>query len=523
MDIDETILSGSEKLIFGLRELYASRGFVPYRMSKFEEYDLYAGNKEFLISDNVITFTDTDGKLMALKPDVTLSIVKNTPDDPRVTKKVYYNENVYRVSGRSGQFREMMQSGVECIGKVTAEETADVIMLASDALMKVSPDSVLSISWPLVFRGILMSGSPAAGSEEELYAAAAGKNADGAERICAAAGVAAGYREALRGLLSFRQPVPAAIPALEALGLPDGLIPPEFTELLSILAKRDRNCRITVDFSVTGDMNYYSGVVFKGFVGGIPSAVLSGGRYEGLMRRMQRRSNAVGFAVYIDVIERSGASEGLSRGGWINVALPKGRLGENVYSLFAQAGYECPSILEPNRRLVFENPERMVRYFWVKPSDVPVYVERGAADVGVAGKDILLEHSPDVYELLDLGVGVCRMAVAGPKDFTDGGEGTLRVATKFAAVAGRYYQSRGRDIDIIPLNGSIELAPLLGLSDVIVDIVETGATLRENGLEVKEEIFPISARLIANKAAYQSGGSGPIEAMKAALAGVCGK
>ena len=207
----------------------------------------------------------------------------------------------------------------------------------------------------------------------------------------------------------------------------------------------------------------------------------------------------------------------------LNIALPKGRLGDSVYAMLRAAGYGCPELEHPDRRLVFENTETGVRYFWVKPSDVTIYVERGAADVGVAGKDILLEHSPDVYELLDLGVGVCRMAVAGPKDFTDGGEGTLRVATKFAAVAGRYYQSRGRDIDIIPLNGSIEIAPLLGLSDVIVDIVETGATLRENGLEVKEEIFPISARLIANKAAYQSGGSGPIEAMKAALAGVCGK
>ena len=207
----------------------------------------------------------------------------------------------------------------------------------------------------------------------------------------------------------------------------------------------------------------------------------------------------------------------------LNIALPKGRLGETVYGMFAAAGFPCPAILEENRRLVFENPDLGLRYFWVKPSDVAVYVERGAADVGVAGKDILLEYAPDVYELLDLGVGVCRMAVAGPKDFTDGGEGTLRVATKFAAVAGSYYQSRGRDIDIIQLNGSIELAPLLGLSDVIVDIVETGTTLRENGLEVKDEIFPISARLIANKAAYQSGGSGPIEAMKAALAGVCAK
>ena len=187
----------------------------------------------------------------------------------------------------------------------------------------------------------------------------------------------------------------------------------------------------------------------------------------------------------------------------INVALPKGRLGEKVYALFAEAGYECPSLLENSRKLIFENPEAGVRYFWVKPSDVAIYVERGAADIGVAGKDILLEYEPDVFELLDLNLGKCRMAVAAKKDFYDDGTRTLKVATKFAGIAARYYAGKCRDIDIIHLNGSIEIAPILGLSDVIVDIVETGKTLVENDLEVKETILPISARLICNKAAFR--------------------
>ncbi len=187
----------------------------------------------------------------------------------------------------------------------------------------------------------------------------------------------------------------------------------------------------------------------------------------------------------------------------LNVALPKGRLGEKVYDMFERAGYECPSIKEPNRKLIFENEAAGVRYFWVKPSDVAIYVERGAADIGVAGKDILLEYKPDVFELLDLGLGKCRMAVAAPEDFRDDHSRILRVATKFSSIAASYYNSTGRDIDIIHLNGSIEIAPILGLSDVIVDIVETGATLRENHLEVKEEILPISARLISNKASFR--------------------
>ena len=187
----------------------------------------------------------------------------------------------------------------------------------------------------------------------------------------------------------------------------------------------------------------------------------------------------------------------------LSVALPKGRLGEKVYAMFEKAGYACPSIHDGSRKLIFESPENGVRYFWVKPSDVAIYVERGAADIGVAGKDILLEYEPDIYELLDLGIGRCRMAVAAPNGFYDDQQRTLRVATKFANIAARHYLNKGRDIDIIHLNGSIEIAPILGLSDVIVDIVETGTTLKENDLSVIETVVPISARLIANKASYK--------------------
>ncbi len=187
----------------------------------------------------------------------------------------------------------------------------------------------------------------------------------------------------------------------------------------------------------------------------------------------------------------------------VNIALPKGRLGEQVYGMFEKAGFDCPDILSDTRKLFFENKEKGVRFFWVKPSDVAVYVGRGAADLGVAGSDVLLEHQPDVYELLDLGLGVCRMMVAAPKDFRDNDDITLRVATKFPNIASRYYAGKSRDIDIIELHGSIELAPLLGLSDVIVDIVETGNTLKANGLEPKSEVVRISARLIANKANFK--------------------
>jgi ATP phosphoribosyltransferase/ATP phosphoribosyltransferase regulatory subunit len=204
----------------------------------------------------------------------------------------------------------------------------------------------------------------------------------------------------------------------------------------------------------------------------------------------------------------------------LNIALPKGRLGEKVYAMFEEAGFGCPSIKENNRKLTFENEEKGIRFFWVKPSDVSIYVERGAADIGIAGKDILLEYRPNVYELLDLGIGKCRMAVAAKKDFRDNPSKTLRVATKFTNIAREYYAGKCRDIDIIHLNGSIELAPILGLSDVIVDIVETGKTLLENDLIPYETIVPISARVIANKANFKFKGD-RIEEIVAGLASIC--
>ena len=187
----------------------------------------------------------------------------------------------------------------------------------------------------------------------------------------------------------------------------------------------------------------------------------------------------------------------------LNIALPKGRLGEKVYKKLEESGYNCGDIYDDSRKLIFTNDEIGVSYFLVKPSDVAIYVELGAADIGVVGKDILLESSPDVYELLDLGFGKCRMAVAAKNGYAEDLSRPLRIATKFVNIAKNYFDTKNRETEIIKLYGSIELAPILGISDVIVDIVETGTTLRENDLSVIEEIVPISARLIANKSSYK--------------------
>ena len=498
MTVNDSVLQNSEKIIFTLRELYLKYGYLPYRMSKFEEYDLYAKNKDFLVSDNVITFTDTSGKLMALKPDVTLSIIKNSTDENNTVQKLFYNENVYRVSKGTGSFKEIMQSGVECFGSICENDICEVLSLALDSLGMLSKEYVLAVSDLDILSNVIKKLNLSKSNEYSLYKAIGEKNFHEIDNICKDS-CNKKTVTLLKQLLSINGTVSDVTEKLKEID--DG----SCSKFLSVINKfKDRNY-VVIDFSVVGDTNYYNGIVFKGFLRDIPTEVLSGGQYDCLMRKMGRKSCAIGFAVYTDILERINFSDNAQTvdDGFINVALPKGRLGEKVYNLFAKSGFECPSILETNRKLIFENTEKKVRYFWVKPSDVAIYVERGAADIGVAGKDILLEYEPDVYELLDLNMGKCCMAVAGPNGFTDDNSKTLRVATKFSNIAKSFYRTKGRDIDIIHLNGSIEIAPILGLSDVIVDIVETGTTLKENNLEVKETIVPISARLIANKASYK--------------------
>ena len=499
MNIDINVLKNDEKAIFTLRTLYQKFGYKQYKMSKFEEYDLYVRNKDFLVSDNVITFTDTDGKLMALKPDVTLSIIKNTDDTKTDVQKVYYNENVYRVSKGTESYKEIMQAGLECIGDIDYAYIYEVIMLACESVKSISEDYVLDISHMGVVTEVVESLGVSLSVEKELLRCIGEKNFDEIRKICQTEGV---NPDKLEKLISVYGDAEKVLKQVKEIADTDNV--KQLENIVNELVENGYGDKIRVDFSVINDMSYYNGFVFKGFINGISAGVLSGGQYDNLMQKMRKKSKAIGFAVYIDMLERiDETEETASADKFLNVALPKGRLGEKVYNMFKEAGFPCPSIEENNRKLIFENEEVNVRYFWVKPSDVAIYVERGAADIGVAGKDILLEYQPDVYELLDLDMGKCRMAVAAKKDFCDDTQKTLRVATKFTNITKNYYGALGREIDIIHLNGSIEIAPILGLSDVIVDIVETGTTLKENNLEVFETIVPISARLVSNKASFK--------------------
>ena len=499
MSFDESILKSDERAVYELRALYREYGYSQFKMSKFEEYDLYSENKDFLVSDGVITFNDTNGKLLALKPDVTLSILKNFKDEAGSTERLYYNENVYRISETSHTYKEIMQTGLECIGDINGDSEAEVIILALKSLSLRSNDFVLDLSHVGLVSALLDGFALEGTQRKTALNAIVAKNGDLLKEVCGEE-----LFGSLKCLIKSFKNAKDALSAVEKICNTDEA--KQYAKELSDIYNRAENegfgSNINIDFSIVDSAAYYSGTVFKGYIGGAESRVLSGGRYDGLMRKMGRRSGGIGFAVYLDALERTD-EKAETDSGYINVALPKGRLGEKVYSMFESAGFPCPSIKENNRKLIFENEELGLRFFWVKPSDVAIYVERGAADIGVAGKDILLEYEPDVYELLDLKLGICRMAVAGKKGFKDDTSKTLRVATKFSNIARQYYAEKCRDIDIIHLNGSIEIAPILGLSDVIVDIVETGKTLLENNLEPFETIVPISARLISNKASFK--------------------
>lgn len=497
MIIDQNLLKYDEKAIFALRGLYTAHGYRQFKMSKFEEYDLYSKNKDFLVSDGVITFNDTDGKLLALKPDVTLSIIKNSKDSAGEVQKFYYNENVYRVSETSHTYKEIMQTGLECIGDISFEEVCEVTLLAVKSLKLISSSFMLHIAHVGLINALLSHYGIT--DTKSVIKAVSEKNAGELIKLCSNE-----QFEALKCLIKSYESVDSAIDALEKIAQSEAA-QNALCELKGVYgALKDLNVaqNICIDFSVVDAGGYYSGIVFKGYINGISSRVLSGGQYDKLMKSMGRNAKALGFAVYLDTLERMCEETSEDEAAVINIALPKGRLGEKVYAMFESAGFECPSIKETNRKLIFENKEKGLRFFWVKPSDVAIYVERGAADIGVAGKDILLEYSPDVYELLDLNIGKCRMAVAAKADFCDDTSKTLRVATKFSNIARKFYAEKCRDIDIIHLNGSIEIAPILDLSDVIVDIVETGKTLLENNLAPFETIVPISARLVSNKASY---------------------
>ena len=300
-----------EKAVFALRSLYKEYGYLRYKMSKFEEYDLYAGNKDFLVSDNVITFTDTNGKLMALKPDVTLSIIKNGKDDNKNLEKVFYDENVYRVSKGTRSFKEFTQIGLECIGKIDDYSVFEVLMLAARSLETISADYVLDISHLGIISDIVSSLNVPSAAEKRLIHFIGEKNAHEITSLLEENDVPDNKIKLLKSLITTYGTPEKVLPKLTAL-MPSGKLSKSAIQLeyiVNALKACGYGKKIRIDFSVVNDMSYYNGIVFKGFINGVSEGVLSGGQYDNLMKKMGRKSAAIGFAVYLDNLERLGEDE----------------------------------------------------------------------------------------------------------------------------------------------------------------------------------------------------------------------
>lgn len=310
MIIETDNLKYDEQAVFLLRSLYSKYGYKQYKMRKFEEYDLYVRNKDFLISDSVITFTDTNGKLMALKPDVTLSIVKNTKDSDGSVQKVYYDENVYRVSKGTHSYKEIKQAGLECIGDVDTYCVCEVLSLAVKSLMTISENCVVDVSDLAILFALYDYIGLSYETRTRMTSLISDKNTHEMKRLCEDMSVSEESTALLEELISYNGTPDEILPRLKAMAERIGA-QAEFSEFESVVSSLDEELqsKLRIDFSVVSDINYYNGIVFKGFIDKIPDSVLSGGRYDSLMQSMSRKSKAIGFAVYIDMLERFNIKE----------------------------------------------------------------------------------------------------------------------------------------------------------------------------------------------------------------------
>lgn len=307
MQINSSVLKNDEKAIFGLRGLYRKYGYSQYKMSKFEAYDLYVRNKDFLVSDNIITFTDAGGRLMALKPDVTLSIIKNSPKEAESVQKVYYNENVYRAAKGSGSYKEIMQMGLECLGKIDTYCISEVLMLAAESLGYISEDFVLDISHMGIVSPLLDDIGASHAAKQEILKCIGEKNVHGILAACSAENLDG---ERLRALVTTYGTPTTVLPKLDALRFEgNGAAIDELVQVITSLEKCGFGDKIRIDFSVINDMNYYNGFVFRGFIEGLASGILSGGQYDKLMEKMGKKAGAIGFAIYLDMLEQLPSEE----------------------------------------------------------------------------------------------------------------------------------------------------------------------------------------------------------------------
>ena len=498
-----------------LYRVLAGQGYQGIETPTFEFFDVFSREVGTVPSRELYKFFDKEGNTLALRPDMTPSIARAVSKyfhDETPIRLCYMGNTFINYDKYQGRLKETTQLGAELMGEESVEADVELLSVLIEALKAAGlREFQVSVGQVEFFKALLKEAGIGSEAEESLRRLIEDKNRFAAEELLADYELAEELREAFLEMTTLSG-------TTEVIEQARALTKNE--EALRALARleaiyeglKEKGCEryITFDLSMLSKYNYYTGIVFRAYSYGYGEPVAKGGRYDTLLSHFGRQLPAVGFAIVIDQLQRALRNDGLRKEAsgpdgkrYLTFALTKGRLAKKTLELLEQVGITCEEMKDPDsRKLIFVNEELGLKFFLAKGPDVPTYVEYGAADIGVVGKDTLVEEGRKMYEVLDLGFGKCRMCVCGPESAREklAHQEQIRVATKYPDIAKDYfYNQKHQTVEIIKLNGSIELAPLVGLSEVIVDIVETGSTLRENGLQVLEEIMPLSARMVVNQ------------------------
>ena len=496
-----------------ISEVFHEAGYKDIKTPTLEYYDVFGDEVGTTPRNNLFKFDDRNGDTVVLRPDFTPSIArcaaKYFMENDETLRFTYKGDTFSQTASLQGKLVETTQMGVELIGENEVWADAEVLNLSIKALLATGLNHFnVTIGNIEYFKGLCEELGFDEKTELALRDLITNKNFFGArkyledikaeetviEKICKLDMLIGGknvLNEAEK--LTTNPRSKAAISHLRELSL--------------MLEKKGYGEYIYFDLSMLNKYMYYTGVVFKAYTYGVGDCILKGGRYDNLLGKFGKEAPAIGFVIMIDdLISALSSPKASEKSEYLTFALTKGRLAKKTLELLEQLGITCDEMKEDTRKLIFVNEELKLKFFLAKGPDVPTYVEYGAADIGVVGKDTIMEEDRRVYEVLDLGFGKCKMCVCGPKSAEEllKHHDQIRVCTKYPAIAKNYfYNEKNQTVELIKLNGSVELGPIVGLGDVIVDIVETGSTLRENGLDVLEEICPLSARMIVNQVSMQ--------------------
>lgn len=510
--------AAQRNIIETLRETFEEKGYHEVVTPGFEFYDVFSSSSMYFPQESMYKLIDNKGRLLAMRPDSTIPIARLTATKLKghaLPIRLYYAQRIYRqqpeLRGRSG---EIMQMGIELVGLSSFESDIEILTAGMEAMSACCADDFrIELGHIGIYKLLMDDLKATAEQKEAIHSLIVSKNYAGLSDILE-------YFPESKTTEILKE-LPKLFGGKEALGKARELFNGYNEKLLEMLSYLERIFqglvdlhldKVMIDFGLVHQAEYYSSLIFRGYISSAGEPVLSGGRYDELFKDFGENLPATGFGVNVDQLasrllketpDRPAPFENGKRNN-IRIALTKGRLENNIVDLFDQMGYDTVNLKDKGRKLLLPIPDKNIDVVLAKAADVITYVEHGVCDVGIVGKDTIVESGGTFYEVLDLGFGKCRFALAVPKgsDFY-GGYRTKRIATKYPKVASSYFESKGMDVEVIKIEGSVELAPLLSLADGIVDIVETGTTLRENGLEVIEEIRNVSARLIVNVASMK--------------------